>query len=108
MKNSYFESLLGEMASRKIPLGMKLLRKIASIDWSEVEEEEIDFGCEILLRLNADVIFESSRQQDGRFRNSRVLYLKIVNNINQSNILYRSSEFFRYFAKLQMYMNEIE
>lgn len=107
MKNENLSEILSEIKNYNPPSSINLLKKISDYKWNPVNSTDIDICCELILRINADIIVLIFEKSDIKSK-----YLPIFNdiykNIKNSDITLNSKEFESYFNKYIEYVNDIK
>jgi hypothetical protein len=82
------------------------IQQIRDIDWRRVSDDDIDACSEIIVLINATVIFWAFEKSGKKRNDIYVLMVQIFDKISDSDIRLRSPEFDKYVEKFGSYLNE--
>ena len=97
------ELIRDTMKLRPPPSDLGLLHEIAMLEWIGRSDDEVDVYCDLLLRVNADVIVCSSDINGSERDKYMAAFRNIATKIDSSNLI-NSCEFSEYFRKFKDYM----
>ena len=87
---------------------LHVIRKISEFKWARYDGMEMGILCDLILRLNAEVIVCSHMKDEREAKRYFKLFRIIENNIRESEIANYSNEFSKYYMKFISYTKEFE
>jgi hypothetical protein len=106
MISEYLSSLHLRLKAGRPPNDLSLIQEVGSIDWRNINDEEVDLACEIILRVSADVIVCASDCVGTERDNYWSAFSIIRNVIQKSGLPLRSKEFKEYYRKYLYYLSD--
>jgi hypothetical protein len=101
------ENILCRLKECNPPINLNLLEELSKFEWDKLDSNKIETACELILRINAEVIVCMFDLKDDLKNIYKELFFKIYKNIKQSNINEKSEEFEEYFNKYSLYISQL-
>jgi hypothetical protein len=108
MTGKDIDSIVSALRKSTPPSNLSLLRRISSIDWDNVPEDDFEACSEIILRITADVIVYKFDIKENIREDYKSAFLSILNSVQESTLPARSEDFRGYFYKYRIRLAELE
>lgn len=108
MISKSLESILASLRMHGPAADCETIAAVRDIDWNNIGDDNIDGCSEVVVLINAVIIFWSFEKDDQKRREIYALITQIYSKIYVSDLRIRSDEFEEYFEKYQIYMNDFQ
>jgi hypothetical protein len=99
-------NILDSLKAHAPSASLQLLKMVRDIDWKSDSNSTTETYCEIILFLNANIIFRSFEKDEKDKMIFKDIFQKIYERILESDFLLNSTEFKEYFLKFESYISE--
>ena len=106
MKKNSLEQLAVKFNRSKSRIEFSLIEEFLILDFRSVQDSDMIYLCDIIIRMNADLIFHISEQNSnsGVYRD---MIFNIVSRISQSEIMLNDVTLKKYFTKFCSYADQL-
>ena len=108
MTSEPLSSLHLKLKASAPPNDLSLIQEVGSMDWRNINDEDIDLACEIILRVSADAIVCAGDCLGEERDSYKSAFSMIGDMISRSGLPLRSSEFNEYYQKYLSYVSDFD